>query len=53
MHYFTLLPHSEQVAAIRRLSSAGMSDHGIAAAAGLAVEQIRRILAEAGEVRTT
>jgi hypothetical protein len=46
MGYFLLLTPDEQAAAIRRLSSAGMSDYGIASATGLAVEQVRAIIGE-------
>lgn len=34
-------------AAVQELASRGMSDHTIASATGLAVEQVRRILGEA------
>jgi hypothetical protein len=44
--YFLLLPPAEQVNAIRRLAATGMSEHGIAAATRMSVEQIRKILAE-------
>lgn len=47
MRYFLLLSRDEQAAAIRRLAATGMSDYSIAAATKLAVEQIRRVLAEA------
>lgn len=53
MRHFLLLDHAEQVAAIQRLSSAGMTDYGIAAATGLAVEQIRTILGERKAVKST
>ena len=46
MAYFAMLSRDEQAAAIHRLSQSGMSDHGIAAAAGLSVEMIREILSE-------
>lgn len=46
MHHFLLLDNAEQVKAIQRLAARGMSDHTIAAATGLSVEMIRRILAE-------
>jgi hypothetical protein len=46
MHYFEMLTQPEQCAAIARLAASGMSDYGIAAATGLAVEVIRRTLAE-------
>jgi hypothetical protein len=44
--YFLLLTPEEQSAAIRRMSAQGWSDHGIAASTRLAVEEVRRILAE-------
>ena len=44
MSYFVLLDREQQEIAIRRLAASGYSDHGIAAACGLAVEQIRAIL---------
>ena len=37
----------EMRAAVHELASRGMSDHTIASATGLAVEQVRRILGEA------
>lgn len=43
---FNLLDHDQQQRAIRDLSKSGQSDHTIATATGLAVEQVRRILAE-------
>lgn len=45
-HQFALMPHDLQVLAIRRLAAAGHGDHVLAAMTGLAVEQIRRVLAE-------
>ena len=47
MRHFHALDRSAQEAAVRRLHAAGHSDHGIARATGLAVEQIRRVLSEA------
>jgi hypothetical protein len=44
--HFATLSREEQAAAVRRLAASGMSDHGITRASGLAVEQVRRILAE-------
>ncbi len=44
--HFHALSHEEQTAAIRRMSADGMTDYGISHATGLAVEQVRRILAE-------
>jgi hypothetical protein len=44
--YFLLLTPGEQWVAIRRMSAQGWSDHGIATATKLAVEQVRRVLAE-------
>jgi DNA-binding CsgD family transcriptional regulator len=46
MHYFQLLSHDEQRAAIHRLANSGMSDYTIAAATGLSVEMVRVILGE-------
>jgi hypothetical protein len=48
MAYFLMLTRDEQAAAIRRLSSSGMSDYGIASATGLAVEHVRAILGDRG-----
>lgn len=42
------LTAAEQRDAIRRMASSGHTDHGIAHATGLAVEQVRRLLAESG-----
>lgn len=47
MFYFELLSPEEKAKAIQRMAASGMSDHGIASACGLAVEQIRRLLGEA------
>lgn len=47
--HFLLLDREQQVQAIRRLASSGMSDHTIAAVTRLAVEQIRRTLSESGQ----
>jgi hypothetical protein len=44
--YFLLLTREEQVEAIRRMAASGMTDHTIAAATMLSVEQIRAILGE-------
>jgi hypothetical protein len=44
MHFHSL-SREEQAQAIRRLAVEGRGDHSIAAATGLSVEQIRRVLA--------
>jgi hypothetical protein len=41
---FLSLTAAQQAAAIRRLAAGGMSEHSIAAATKLSVEQIRRVL---------
>ena len=46
LHHFLLLDHDEQVAAIQGLARSGMGDYTIAAATGLSVEAIRRIIGE-------
>lgn len=46
LRHFLLLDRDQQAAAIRRLVACGMSEHTAAAASGLSVEQIRKILAE-------
>ncbi|MGO9267668.1 MAG: hypothetical protein ACLQBA_22755 [Candidatus Binataceae bacterium] len=46
MHHFLMLTADEQRAAIVKLAAAGMSDHTIASASGLAVEMVRKILGE-------
>jgi hypothetical protein len=46
LRYFLLLEHDKQIEAIRRLAASGMATHTIAAATGLAVAQITRILGE-------
>ena len=43
---FDVLPYVERVAAVRGLADGGLSEHAIAAACGVSVEQIRRVLAE-------
>jgi hypothetical protein len=46
MQYFALLTEEEQHAAVRRLASSGMGDHGIASITGQAVEAVRAILGQ-------
>jgi len=43
--HFTTLTQREQATAIRRMAATGHSVYGIAAATGLAVEVVRRVLA--------
>lgn len=47
LRHFLLLDEAGQRDAIRRLSRNRMSDNGIAAATGLSVEMVRKILSEA------
>jgi hypothetical protein len=49
MHYWLLLTPEEQRAAIQRLANSGVSDYGISAATGIAVEQIRTIIGQCRE----
>jgi DNA-directed RNA polymerase specialized sigma24 family protein len=44
MHYWLLLTPEEQRAAIQRLARSGVSDFGISAATGIAVEQVRTLI---------
>ncbi len=44
--YFLLLTRDQQATAIRRMSSQGWSDHAIAGATHLGVEDVRRVLGE-------
>jgi hypothetical protein len=44
MQHFHTLHRDAQEAAIRRLAAAGYSEHAIASATQLSVEQIRRVL---------
>jgi hypothetical protein len=46
MLYFAMLTRTEQAQAIHRLAQSGVSDYGIAAASGLSVEMVRKILGE-------
>ncbi len=46
MRHFHSLDHEHQGAAIKRLAATGLSDHGIASATQLSIEQIRRVLVE-------
>jgi hypothetical protein len=46
LHHFLLLDRAEQEAAIRRLIAAGMPEYTVAAATGLSVEQVRRVIGE-------
>jgi hypothetical protein len=48
MLHFQTLDRQQQAEAIRRLVATGMSELAVAQASGLAVEQVRRILAERG-----
>jgi ABC-type phosphate/phosphonate transport system ATPase subunit len=50
---FRLLSRDEQANAIRRLAATGMSDHGIARATMLSVEQIRIVLANSTQPQRT
>ncbi len=47
LRHFLLLDTGQQAQAIRRLASSGMPEYTIAAATGLGVAQVRRVLAEA------
>ncbi|MBX5462977.1 MAG: hypothetical protein IRZ28_18050 [Steroidobacteraceae bacterium] len=44
MHHWLALSPEQQADAIRRLAALGWTDHGIASATRLAVEQVRRLL---------
>lgn len=46
MAHFHALAREQQADAIGRLAATGMNEHSIAHATGLAVEQVRRVLAE-------
>ena len=48
LHYWLLLSPEEKRAVIQRLADSGVSDHGIAAATGIAVEQVRTFIGERG-----
>jgi hypothetical protein len=48
MWHFQLMSYDEQCAAIRRLASSGMGHYTIAAATGLSVEMVRKILGRQG-----
>lgn len=52
MYHFLLLSHDDQLSAVRRLHKAGMGDYVIASAAGISVEQVRRLLAEDREAQS-
>lgn len=43
---FHAMDHGQQRDAVKRMAAEGKADHTIAVATGLAVEQIRRLLAE-------
>jgi hypothetical protein len=47
MLHFRTMDQDQQAQAIRRLANAGQSDHTIAAATGLSVEMVRRIIGPA------
>ena len=44
MRHFHVLDHDAQAAAIRRMAAIGRTEYGIAAATGLSVEMVRRLL---------
>jgi hypothetical protein len=44
LHYFLLLDHEEQSAAIRRLAASGLSDPTIATITGQSIQHVRRAL---------
>jgi DNA-binding NarL/FixJ family response regulator len=46
LRHFLLLDRDQQESAIRRLAASGMNDYGIAAATGLSVEMVRRVIGE-------
>lgn len=46
MRHFHCLTREQQAEAVRRLRACGHTEHTIASATGLAVEQIRRVLSE-------
>jgi len=48
--HFEALDREAQEAAIRRLAADGLSEHSIAAACRLAIEQVRRVLAREPQV---
>lgn len=52
MLHFWLLTRDQQAQAMRRMLAAGWSDHGIAAATRLSVEQVRQLLSEADATAT-
>jgi len=45
LHFITL-DRGQQAQSVRRMAASGQSDHAIAAATGLAVEMVRRTLAD-------
>lgn len=51
-HHFVELSRQQVAAAIRRMATEGFGDYEIAAACGLAVEQVRAILGERPEAST-
>lgn len=50
MNYFLLLTAEQQQQSIRRLARSGMADSSIAAATGLHVDDVRRVLAQPAEI---
>lgn len=51
LHFWTL-DRAQQAAAVRRLAAAGWTDHDIARLVGWHVDEVRRAISEAREVRT-
>jgi DNA-binding NarL/FixJ family response regulator len=49
MRHFERLTQHEREQAIKRMADMGMSDHGIAAAARISVEQVRQIIGQREE----
>jgi DNA invertase Pin-like site-specific DNA recombinase len=46
LHHFLLLDRQQQAQALRRMVASGMSERTVAAASGLSVEQVRRVIAD-------
>jgi DNA invertase Pin-like site-specific DNA recombinase len=46
LRHFLLLDRQQQAQALRRMVASGMSERTVAAASGLSVEQVRRVIAQ-------
>lgn len=51
IQYFHALTREEQIAVVKRMATDGWTDHGIAHATRLSVEQVRQVIGERSRTR--